>query len=483
MTGRLVAAIDLGASSGRVMVGRVAPDVLELTELHRFANVPVRLPTGLHWDILRLYADVVAGLRSATRAAGPDGLLSVGVDAWGVDHGLLDEAGALLGNPIHYRDERWPAAMEAVHDIVSPAELYARTGLQELAFNTIYQLAAARGPQLDAAATMLLIPDLFAFWLSGVRVAERTNASTTGLLDVRHRTWDLDLAARLGIPSRILAPLGSPGEIVGPLRDEVRTEVGATARPLLTLVGSHDTASAVVGVPAGGDASFAYIACGTWSLVGVELEAPILGEASRTAGFTNEGGVDGRIRYLRNVMGLWLLQESMRTWELAGTPEQLESLLAAAADLPRGGPVVDPSDPVFLPPGDMPARIEAACRRSDRPAPATRPALVRCILDSLAAAYGRTIRDAEALTGQAIRVVHLVGGGARNALLCQLTADACELPVLAGPVEATAIGNVLVQARAHGLLGGDLESLRGLVRSTQEIRRFEPRRVAARGRA
>jgi len=485
VTGRLVAAVDLGASSGRVMVGRVGPNELELTEVHRFANEPVRLPTGLHWDILRLYREIVVGLREAARAAdGGKDLVSVGVDSWGVDHGLLDEAGALLGNPIHYRDERSLAAVPVVHASVSPAELYARTGLQYLSFNTVYQLAAARDTAILAAArTLLLIPDLIGFWLSGVRLSEVTNASTTGLLDVHRRTWDTDLAETLGIPSAILAPLAAPGDVVGPLQDDVRGAVGATTDTLLTLVGSHDTASAVVGVPASGRAGFAYIASGTWSLVGVELDGPVLGEASRTANFTNEGGVDGRIRYLRNVMGLWLLQETLRTWELAGRPESLAALLVAAADLPSGGPLIDPDDAAFLPPGDMPGRIEAACRRTDQPAPPSRAALVRCILDSLAAAFARAVRDAARLSGRPVEVVHLVGGGARNALLCQLTADACEMPVLAGPVEATAIGNVLVQARARGLLAGDLETLRGLVAATQEIRRYEPRRAAARSGA
>jgi rhamnulokinase len=482
VTGRLVAAVDLGASSGRVMVGRVAPNELELTEVHRFANEPVRLPTGLHWDILRLWRDLVAGLREAGRATeGGDGLVSVGVDSWGVDHALLDETGALLGNPVHYRDDRWAPAVAAVHAVVPAAELYARTGLQFLPFNTIYQLAAARGSaSLGAAATMLLIPDLFGFWLSGERIGEVTNASTTGLLDVHRRAWDMDLVDALTIPSRILPSLAGPGEVVGPLRAELRRETGLSSETLLTLVGSHDTASAVVGVPASGDVPFASIACGTWSLVGVELDRPVLGEASRAANFTNEGGVDDRIRYLRNVMGLWILQETLRTWEAGGAPEPLAGVLIAAAELPAGGPVIDPDDPALLPPGDMPARIAELCRRSDQQPPATRPAMVRCILDSLAAAFARAVRDAGRLSGRAVEIVHLVGGGARNGLLCQLTADACELPVLAGPVEATAIGNVLVQARARGLLAGDLETLRGLVHSTQEIRRFEPRTTASR---
>jgi rhamnulokinase len=479
--GRLVAAVDLGASSGRVMVGRVAPDELELTEVHRFPNEPVHLPDGLHWDILRLYREVLIGLRDAARAA--DGLVSIGVDSWGVDYGLLDDAGTLLGDPYHYRDDRTQAAVARVHDVISPTDLYARTGVQFIRINTLYQLAAARGTAaFDAARTMLMIPDLLGFWLSGVQASEVTNASTTGLLDVHRRAWDTELASLLGISPSLFAPLGAPGDVIGPLGAVASHETGTGAETLLTLVGSHDTASAIVGVPAG-DVRFAYIACGTWSLVGLELERPVLTEASRRANFTNEGGVDDRIRFLRNVMGLWLIQESLRTWELAGTPEQLPALLVAAGELPVGGPVVDPDDPAFLPPGDMPARIAAACLAADRPAPASRPGLVRCIVDSLAAAYARTVREAARLSGQEVAVVHLVGGGARNALLCQLTADACEVPVLAGPVEATALGNVLVQARARGLLSGDLESLRALVRATQDVRRYEPRTSLARRRA
>jgi rhamnulokinase len=473
MISRLVAAVDLGASSGRVMVGRVGPRDLELTEIHRFANEPVRLPDGLHWDILGIYREVLVGLRQAARAA--PGLVSIGVDSWAIDYGLLDERGALLGDPYHYRDRRTEPAVTAVHALVSPVDLYARSGLQFLPFNTIYQLAADRGSaQLAAAGSFLLIPDLLGYWLAGIQLAEVTNASTTGLLDVHRGRWADDLIDTLAIPRRIFPELGSPGDVIGPLRADVLVETGAPHETVVTLVGSHDTASAVVGVPAE-DGSFAYIACGTWSLVGLELEHAVLTEASRLANFTNEGGVDDRVRYLRNVMGLWLLQESLRMWELEGLPEQLPALLIAASELPPGGPQIDPDDPVFLTPGDMPARIAIACEMRGQSPPATRPEVVRCILDSLAAAYGRTIRDAARLSGRSIEIVHLVGGGARNALLCQLTADACELPVVAGPVEATAVGNVLVQARAHGLLSGDLESLRALVRATQDLRRYEPR--------
>jgi rhamnulokinase len=467
-------AVDLGASSGRVVVGRVGPSRLELEEVHRFPNEPVALPDGLHWDILRLYRELLGGLRAA--AGGADPVVSVGVDGWGVDYGLLDETGALLGNPYHYRDGRTDGVADKVHARWPFEELYARTGIQLLPFNTVYQLAAATGTaQLEAARTLLLLPDLLGYWLTGRAGAEATNASTTALLDVRTGDWSPEALAAAGIGRNLFPGLRRPGDSLGPLRAEVAAETGLPGSVVVTAVGSHDTASAVVGVPAEGD-RFAYISCGTWGLVGIELDAPVLTGESRAANFTNEGGVDGRVRYLRNVMGLWLLQESLRAWERAGQPADLPALLEAAAARPPGGPLVDPDAPAFLPPGDMPSRVRAACRRAGQPVPATQPELVRCILDSLAAAFARAVADAARLSGRQVEVVHLVGGGARNRLLCQLTADACGLPVLAGPVEATALGNVLVQARASGRLGGDLEALRALVRQTQEVHRYRPTR-------
>jgi rhamnulokinase len=464
------AAVDLGASGGRVMVARVGPAELALAEARRFPNVPVRLPDGLHWDVLRLYRDVLDGLR----AAAGDGIVSVAVDSWGVDYGLLDATGALLGNPYHYRDGRTEGLVEKVAARIPPADLYAVTGLQVIPINTIYQLASASGtPQLEAARTLLLIPDLIGYWLSGRSGAEATNASTTGLLDVRSGGWSEETLQALGLRPGLLPPLHRPGEVLGPLLPEVVAETGLPPQTVLTAVGSHDTASAVVGVPAAGE-RFAYVSCGTWALVGVELDQPVLTEASRAANFTNEGGVDGRIRYLRNVTGLWLLQESLRVWQRAGQPADLARLLAAAAGLPPGGPLVDPDEPAFLPPGDMPARIGEACRRSGQPVPDGQAGTVRCILDSLAAAFARAVGDAVRLSGRQVEVVHLVGGGARNRLLCQLTADACGLPVEAGPVEATALGNVLVQARAHGSIQGDLQAMRALLRATQEVRRHQP---------
>ena len=340
--------------------------------------------------------------------------------------------------------------------------------------NTVYQLAAALGTaELEAADALLLIPDLIGYWLAGGVHAEATNASTTGLFDPVAGSWALDLVRELGLPARILSALVQAGDPLGAIRPQVTADTGLPRDAVLTAVGSHDTASAVVGVPAE-DERFAYISCGTWALVGVELAAPIRGEASQRANFTNELGVDGRIRYLRNVMGLWLLQESVRVWEREGGAVDFAELLAAAAELPRGGTVIDVDEPAFLPPGDMPARIAARCRASDQPVPASRPAFVRCVLDSLALAFARAIADARRLSGLDIAAIHVVGGGSRNDLLCQLTADACGVPVVAGPVEATALGNILVQARARGLIRGDLATLRAVVRATQPLRRYEP---------
>ncbi|GGV39385.1 carbohydrate kinase [Streptomyces griseoflavus] len=458
------AAVDLGASSGRVMVGRVGPGSLELTEAHRFPNRPVRMPEGLRWDVLGLYAGVLDGLRAAGAVD------SVGVDSWAVDYGLLDADGALLGNPVHYRDSRTDGVAEKVWAAVPPEELYAATGLQYAPFNTLYQLTAARGSaQLAHAEGLLLIPDLLAYWLTGERGTELTNASTTQLIDPRTRDWAHGVAERLGIDLGMFAPLRRPGDPAGVLRPEVLEETGLAGPVPVTAVCSHDTASAVAAVPADGE-RFAYICTGTWSLAGLELDGPVLTEESRAANFTNELGLDGTVRYLRNIMGLWLLQECLRAW---GEPD-LGALLLDAAEVPALRSVVDAGDAAFLAPGRMPERIAGACRDSGQPVPATRAEVTRCILDSLALAHRRAVEDAQRLAGRSADVVHIVGGGTRNALLCQLTADACGLPVVSGPTEAAALGNVLVQARAHGMVG-DLAGMRRLLTRTQPLTRYEPR--------
>jgi rhamnulokinase len=452
------AAVDLGASSGRVMLAQVSEDRLTLHETHRFANRPVRVAGTLHWDVLGLYREILDGLR---RAGDAD---SIGIDSWAVDYGLLDSSGALIGNPVHYRDGRTDGVMERVVAQVGAETLYDVSGMQFLPFNTVYQLVASIPP--PRARTLLMIPDLLTYWLTGEIGAEVTNASTTGLYDVRTGEWAYPLIERLGLSRRLFAPLRRPGAAAGTLRAEVAAETGLPSSLPVTAVGSHDTASAVFAVPASDD-RFGYVSCGTWSLAGVELTAPVLTDESRRSGFTNEVGVDGTIRYLRNIMGLWLLQESLRTWR---GEESLPALLAAAADAPPFAALVDPGDQEFLAPGDMPARIAAHCERTGQRPPADRAATVRCILESLALGHRAATREAARLSGRAVEVVHIVGGGARNTLLCQLTADACGLPVVAGPVEATAIGNALVQARAHGFTGDP----RALVRRTQDLTVYQP---------
>ena len=447
------AAVDLGANSGRVIVGEVEGNAVGLLEVHRFPNRPVKVGGMLHWDILGLFRDVVDGLLEA----GP--LDGIGVDSWAVDYGLLDQAGVLLGNPVHYRDERTAPAVLRAHAALSPERHYAATGIQFQPFNTAFQLVADRFA--GGAARALLIPDLVSYWLTGRMGTEITNASTTALLDPRTREWSDEVGKALGLDIGLFAPLCEPGTVIG----DVLPEIGLEQRVPVFAVGSHDTASAIVAVPAR-DERFAYISSGTWSLVGVELSEPVLSDESRAANFTNELGVDGTIRFLRNVMGLWLLQECHREWGIIDPG----ALLAEAAELPTAA-IVDATDARFLAPGGMPERIAAACRETGQPQPRSRAEMVRCVLDSLAAAHRDAVAAASRLSGREVDVVHIVGGGARNALLCQLTADACGLPVVAGPVEASALGNVLVQARAAGAVSGEL---RDLVRGSRDLVRYSP---------
>jgi rhamnulokinase len=470
MSARVVAAVDLGATSGRVMLGYVDDGMLRLDAVSRFPNGPVPGPDGLHWDFSALYRHILEGLREAV-AREPE-LASVGIDSWAVDYGLV-EGGELLGEPFHYRDERTVRGVELVHDRVPFAELYRRNGLQFLPFNTLYQYVTERG--IADADVALLVPDLVAFLLTGARVAERTNASTTGLVDVRTGEWDVELADLLGIPASVLPRLVDPGERLGALTGAARERVGAAVE--VVAVGSHDTASAVVAVPLSSP-SAAYISCGTWGLVGVELDAPVVSDAAREANFTNEGGVDGRVRFLHNVTGLWLLSESVRAWEAEdGAPIDLPGLLDAAASVDGDIPLFDANDARLAAPGDMPARIAAVLDEAGSPVPATRAAFARTIVESIAQAFATAVGTAGRLTDRDVDVIHVVGGGALNRLLCQATADRAGLPVLAGPVEATALGNVLVQARAHGWFGPDasLETLREAVAAAFPPERYEPR--------
>jgi rhamnulokinase len=466
-----VAAVDLGATSGRVILGNVSANELSIRPVARFPNTPVRTIDGLHWNILELYRSVVAGLGAAAREE--PSIASIGIDSWAVDYALL-RGGRMLGVPYHYRDDRNHAAVEAAHALISPAELYASNGLQFLPFNSLYQLTADRlAGSLEPADGFLLVPDLLAYWLTGRRVAERTNASTTGLVNIATGQWDDALLERLELPRSLFPPLVDAGTRVGSLLADVASEIGIDPATSVTAVGSHDTASAVLAVPALTD-DFAYISCGTWGLVGVELERPELSEVGRLANFTNEGGVDGTVRYLHNVMGLWLLSESVREWERQGPPISLPTLLAAASDVTSPVAVFDANDPRFLTPGDMPARIAEWCREHGAPVPASQAEFVRSIIESLASAFVDAVRTASSLSGKTVAVIHIVGGGSQNELLCQLIADRSGLPVQAGPVEATAIGNVLVQARAAGLVDGSRAAMRALVAAAFDVRTYTP---------
>lgn len=476
-----MAAVDLGASSGRVIAGTLQNGRIRLAEVARFGNGPVEVPTALgprqHWDILRLWSEVADGLRAAAHDVGP--LASVGIDTWAVDYGLLDSDGALLGNPASYRCDRTAGAPERFFEALPAAELYARVGLQVQPFNTVFQLSVEPAARLAAARTLLLIPDLLGYWLTGRAVTEVTNASTTGLLDPGSRRWRDDVVDVLdGAYQRpvrhLLSELVEPGAVVGPVsaRGLGLTTADGTPTPLVA-VGSHDTASAVVAVPAERE-DFAYISCGTWSLVGLELPEPVLTEDARAANLTNELGIDGTVRFLRNVMGLWVFNESVRTWRAQRLAVEVPELVAAAAEVPALQTLVDIDDPVFFAPGDMPARIQAVARHSGQPVPEGPAEVTRTILDSLALAYRRSLRQAADIAGRDVSVVHLVGGGAQNRLLCQLTADATGLAVVAGPVEGTALGNLVVQARTCGLIDGGLPELRAVVRASSEVTRYEP---------
>lgn len=472
MAARVFAGVDLGASSGRVVAGIVHDDRITVDVAHRFANGMREVDGHLRWDLSGLFEEVLVGIGLVVERY-PD-LESIGIDTWGVDYGLLDDGGNLLAEPVAYRDGRTHGIVEEVHARIAPDDLFRINGLQILPFNTLYQLEAEkRGPLWSRAAQVLLLPDLIAYWLTGQLATEYTNATTTGLVDARTRDWSGELLDTMEIRRELLPRIEQPGAIRGPLRDDLCERLGIAASVAVTTVGSHDTASAVAAVPASGR-DFAFVSSGTWSLVGVETEQPILDAGAQHANFTNEGGVDGRIRLLRNVGGFWLVEESLRTWADQGETYDIDELVRTASDLPDTGARINVDDSTFLAPGDMPARVAADLEARGSPAPRSPAELVRCIIDSLASAYASAAHEAAELTSMKLGAIHVVGGGSQNSLLCQLTADVAEVPVVAGPPEATAIGNLLVQARACGAVSGSLEDLRAVVARAEPPRRFEP---------
>jgi rhamnulokinase len=461
------AAVDLGAESGRVIAGRVG-ERIELRDVHRFANTPVALPDGLHWNVLSLFAQTLSGLAEA--AAGPERLSGIGIDTWGVDYGLLDSSHRLLGIPFHYRDARTEGMIERAAECVPPLELYARTGIQTMPINTIYQLLAeAGGPIAAAAEHIALIPDLLGLWLTGEFANEATIASTTGLLDARTATWANDLAIALGLPATALR--GTPREPGALLGDARAVHAGIGQIPVWS-VASHDTASAFVAAPINGP-HCAILSSGTWSLLGVELDAPILDPAAAAMNLTNERGIDGTTRLLRNVMGLWLLQQCRRHWEESGLSLDYAELERLATLHTEEVALFDPDHPSLLRHGDMPERITTLCGASGQKPPRHPGEFTRSILVSLACKYKLVLERLCGVTGREIDQINVIGGGAQNRSLCRLTAELSGLPVIAGPVEATALGNILVQARATGMLS-TLAEMRELVTRSFETERFEP---------
>jgi rhamnulokinase len=465
-----IVAVDLGASSGRLYTAEVGADHFVLTETGRFPNGSVQLGENLFWDVLGLYRGILDGLTSAIRL-GP--ISSVGVDSWAVDYGLVRSDGSLLSNPACYRDLRTQPSIVRANELVGLDVMFERSGIAHQPFNTVFQLMAdAASGHLAEAKRVLLLPDLINYFLTGEEATEFTNASTTQLM-TSDGAWDVDLFSRLDLEPTVFAHVVQPGHLLAAISSPLAQRLGTTESVHVVNVASHDTASAVVAVPAH-DANFAYISCGTWSLVGVELESPVVTHEARRAGFSNERGVEGTYRFLHNVMGLWTLQESIRTWELRAGPIDVIELVARSEREEPLRSLIDINDASLLTPGDMPSRIARLCRESAEPVPETPEQFTRCILDSLALAYRRAVQQVQELSGIEVNAVHIVGGGVNNKLLCQLTADACGLRVMAGPVEAAAIGNVLIQAGTLGVVDSERWALRGYLRRTGHVDVYEP---------
>lgn len=466
-----VLAFDFGASSGRAMLAYYANGRIAMEEVHRFSNDPVTVRGTMYWDVLRLFYEIKQGIGKAARAGGFD---SIGIDTWAVDFGLLDKDGNLLENPVHYRDRRTDAVMPQVLKRVSKRQIYETTGIQFININTLYQLyslAQERPELLARAERFLMMPDLFGYFLCGAQRCEYTNASSTQLLDVHTRQWSRPLIEALGLPARIFPPIAPAGSSAGRLSPELCEELGAPAAEILS-VASHDTASAVVSVPAT-ERDFIYISCGTWSLFGTELDEPIVSEQSEQFNLTNEGGYGGRIRYLKNIMGLWLIQESRRQWQREGWELSYADLEREALASPAFACFIDPDDPAFGKPGNLPRRVREYCQRTGQTVPESRGAVMRCIYESLALRYAQAFAQIQACTGKDYSVIHIVGGGTKDKLLCQLTANACGVPVVAGPVEATALGNVAVQLIAQGQIA-DLWEARQVIADSYPTLRYTP---------
>jgi rhamnulokinase len=475
-------AVDLGASGGRVVAGAFDGRLLELEEIHRFENGPVSMGGELVWDLVRLWQEVVTGLRAAAARHGRT-VSSVGVDTWGVDFSFLTADDALLANPVCYRDARTQGMLAAAEAVVPRDAIFAATGLQFMEINSLYQLLALKRQHpsiLAAADRMLMIPDLFHWLLSGKRTNERTNATTTQCFDPCRRDWAFDMLERFGLPRNVFGPLVDPGADLGPLRPDVARETGLSGVRVV-VPATHDTASAVAAVPAleppCSQPDWCYVSLGTWALVGAEIDQPLVTRECRSLNFTNEGGVGGTTRLLKNVCGLWLVQQCRASWQRAGQEWSWEQLTALAAEAAPLVTLIDPNHPSLVAPADMPEAIRSLARAAGQPVPETTGALIRASLESVAAAIRQTLKELDTLLGRRVERIHVVGGGVKNTLLCQMVADATNRPVVAGPVEATAIGNLLVQLIARdGVV--DLLAVRSVVRDSFELAYYQPRDAA-----
>lgn len=465
-------AIDLGASSGRGIVGSFDGERLSLRENHRFSNDPVIINGRMYWDILRIFHEIK---QSITRTVlDNDNVRSIGIDTWGVDYALIDRYGRMLANPTHYRDTRTSGIADYVAKKIPLEQLYTAAGIQCLNFNTIFQLVAdlRDDPRaFERAERMLNIPDLLNYFLTGNMANEYTILSTGALLNASKRDYAFDLTDRLGIPRKLFGKIVQPGYRVGKLLPQVLEETGKTDADVIT-VASHDTASAVIAVPTQ-EKDFIYISSGTWSLMGTELDDPLINEQSHALNFTNEGGAMKKIRFLKNIMGLWLIQESRRQWRREGNEYSFAQMEAWAKECKPLRSFIDPDDASFATPGNMPERVREYCRRTAQPVPETVGEVVRCIYESLALKYRKTAESIQALMGREAKVIHVVGGGTKDRFLSQMTADACGIPVAAGPEEATAIGNLMMQAIAAGEVA-DLAQARQIVAASFELKRYEP---------
>ncbi|RED61727.1 rhamnulokinase [Cohnella lupini] len=481
-TGTTVLAFDMGASSGRALIGQLQADAngdrkLEVSEIHRFPNHAIQVGNHLHWDILRLLHEMKKGIRLAFQNGYEPS--AFGIDTWGVDFGLLDANGELLGNPYHYRDSQTDGLIEEVSGLIGQEALFKQSGLQFMPFNTLYQLYAmkkAASPKLDVAQTLLLTPDLLTYLLTGIKSCEFTMATTTQLFHPGTQSWNSELMDKLGIPSRLFLTPVQPGTIIGPLSDTVVDELGVSSM-LAVAVGTHDTESAIAAVPAG-DEPFAFLVCGTWSLLGTEMDGPLLSDDTLKLDFSNEGGVGGTYQLLKNIMGLWLLQECKREWDEQGNEIGFPELVRLAEQAEPFRSLVHPDDPRFFSPGGMANKIRAICEETNQPVPTSEGEIVRCILESLALRYRQALEQAERLTERTYGGLHMVGGGIQNRLLCEFTANAIGKPVWAGPIEASAIGNMLMQLVALGQCR-DLREARKLVAASFPIDVYEPSYDAA----